>query len=104
MSTEANQGVAIAEVLEATVRISNDGDESRVNDIEASAHITGGRCDSVTSGTVTSRGESPARLAEFRTYSPAGPDLGVSFSTATGRPEIMEQIEAFVNAAAGLTI
>lgn len=93
--------VKMAELIEARVRVTNAEEAGRLHDISAEAHFSGGQCASVISGFITGR-EDGAQLAQFQTYAPSGNELGISFSTSTGRAALMEEAEEFIASVVGM--
>lgn len=91
----------MASVREATLRVDNLGDATRLHDLRAEVSFHDGRCQCVREGTVTETGVE-GHIASFQTYNPTSGELGITFNTKAGRGAIMGEVEDFVTAAASL--
>lgn len=98
---ETSTGIRVASVPDATLRVDNLGDASRLHDLRAEVSFHDGRCKCVREGTVTEPG-AEGHIASFQTYNPTSGELGITFNTKSGRGAIMGEVEDFLTAAVSL--
>lgn len=71
---EQAQKIKFGDIISAAVKVSNEPDEDRTYDIQATARVSGGALEAVEGGTVSKDGQ---QLADFGSYTPG--QLSINF-------------------------